>query len=127
MSDNNLYTMVSTMTNPSLIIEIDPFLCSSSHEVTGEKAASKFLFESENGTKTAPPGTELLSLDERIRVYISVFESGCSVSQMDSDLRPEDCPECTRAFVEAVKNAVGYETEVGVISSAISGEPVTLE
>jgi hypothetical protein len=58
--------------------------------------------------KCAPIGTESLPLEERIRIYIEVFESGCSNTEMDPESSPEDCPTCVRAFVYAVKNAVGY-------------------
>lgn len=59
-------------------------------------------------TKTAPVGTENLPLEERIRVYIDVFESGCGNTQFGGV--PEDCPECVRAFVEAIKKAANFPT-----------------
>lgn len=58
-------------------------------------------------TLVVPPGTENLPLAERLHIYLSVFESGCSNTQFGSN--PEDCPECVRAFVDAVKNAVDEE------------------
>lgn len=58
-------------------------------------------------TQVAPPGTDTLPLAERIHVYLHVFESGCSVSQPPiGNGKPESCPECVRAFVDAVKVAV---------------------
>lgn len=59
-------------------------------------------------TKMAPVGTENLPLEERIRVYIDVFESGCGSTQFGGV--PEDCPECVRAFVEVVKKAVNFSS-----------------
>jgi hypothetical protein len=60
-------------------------------------------------TLSAPPGTDELPLAERLKVYIEVFESGCSCTQPPFHGGPETCSECARAFVEAVKHAVGYE------------------
>jgi hypothetical protein len=55
-------------------------------------------------TLVVPPGTENLPLAERLHIYLAVFESGCSITQFGG--KPEDCPECVRAFVDAVKHAV---------------------
>lgn len=55
-------------------------------------------------TLVAPRGTEKLPLAERLHIYLEVFESGCSNTQFGG--KPEDCPECVRAFVDAIKYAV---------------------
>lgn len=65
-------------------------------------------FASRSFHKCAPVGTENLPLEERLRIYIEVFESGCSNTEMDPESSPEDCPACVRAFVDAVKKAVNY-------------------
>jgi hypothetical protein len=80
--------------------------------LTYARSESPSNFESR--TKTAPPGTENLPLDERIRVYIEAFERGCSKTQLEPGMYPEDCPVCARAFVEAVKNAVDFQPEWGL-------------
>lgn len=63
-----------------------------------------------SGTLVVPEGTEQLPLAEKLQVYLWVFESGCSVTQLPcGDGKPESCPECVRAFVDAVKGAVDKE------------------
>jgi hypothetical protein len=65
-------------------------------------------FNRETGTFTmvAPSGTQDLPLDEKLRIFIEVFESGCSCTHI-GNLPPEDCPECVRAFVNAIRKTVG--------------------
>lgn len=59
---------------------------------------------------TTPPNTDKLSLAARIHIYIAVFESGCSITQPPvGNGKAEECPECVRAFVDAVKGAVDDE------------------
>lgn len=55
------------------------------------------------------PGIETLPLEDQIRLYIDVFEEGCSNTQGIEDLHPEDCPDCVRSFVEALKVGIKYE------------------
>ena len=63
-------------------------------------------FAKENGPVAlcAPPGTNKLPLSERIAIYLEVFESGCTNTCLSG--RPEECPECVRAFVDAIKKAI---------------------
>jgi hypothetical protein len=44
------------------------------------------------------------TLETKIRMYVSEFEKGCSDTCQSG--KPEDCPECVRAFVDAVTRAV---------------------
>lgn len=61
-------------------------------------------------TLTVPPDTDKLPLAERIHIYLAVFESGCSCTQPPiGNGKAEECPECVRAFVDAVKGAVDDE------------------
>jgi hypothetical protein len=44
------------------------------------------------------------SVQNRLKQYIEIFETGCSVSGPILGIgKPEDCPSCTRDFVEAIR------------------------
>jgi hypothetical protein len=67
----------------------------------------RFAKETGSRTFTAPPGTDSLPLAERLYIYLDVFESGCTSTQPPiGNGNAEDCPECVRSFVDAVKAAV---------------------
>lgn len=74
------------------------------------KMQRKIAKETGSRTLTAPPGTDQLPLAERLRIYLKVFESGCSCTHPPvGNGKPEECTECVRAFVDAVKAAVDDE------------------
>lgn len=46
--------------------------------------------------------------NERIRDVLTEWQKGCSCAEPG---RPETCPECTRAALDAIADAVGFEIE----------------
>ena len=47
----------------------------------------------------APPGTDALPLAERLSIYLEVFGGGCGNTLPMENGKPENCPDCVRAFV----------------------------
>jgi hypothetical protein len=41
-----------------------------------------------------------------VREHIATFETGCSIGGHLMGAQPEDCPECVREFVKAVKRVM---------------------